>query len=167
MHRACDAKLTHSYDVFVLEHSAHSHTHDTRHTTVHTRHTLDTNECILSIIKCNLKPSRSVLICMLSLMVRIISVSVSERRVSINSPNVLSIRWCVWFVYGCTVWVGGRMLKYATRHTILSILNFKSAYALAVDVSMMVMMMEQRRHHQQQHQSPKDFSRNSTKWENR
>lgn len=50
---------------------------------LHSRtHTLDTNECILSIIKCNLKPSRRVLICMLSLMVRIISVSVSVRRVS-------------------------------------------------------------------------------------
>lgn len=38
-------------------------------------HPFDTNECILSIIKCNLKPNGRVLICMLSLMVRIISVS--------------------------------------------------------------------------------------------
>lgn len=61
--------------------------HPDTHTHSHLTHTWDTNECILSIIKCNLKPSRRVLICMLSLMVRIISVSVSERRMSIHTPT--------------------------------------------------------------------------------
>lgn len=77
----CNARLIQSY-VFV-----HSHTCTP----------FDTNECILSIIKCNPKPNGRVLICMLSLMVRIISVSVAERRVRTSAPT-----YCQYDAVNCT-----------------------------------------------------------------